>query len=183
MKGVVTPIVLWGLAASPLCFALARAPRKAFLATAAAVGVAGVAAWLATAGLGYRITENLSTSLAGHVYVHRAGNPFKKGDLVAFRWQGGATYPAGTIFIKRVVGMPGDVVKREGRAFWVGEQYIGLAKPMSRAGVPLEPAPGGVIPEGRYFVATPSPDSLDSRYALTGNVKAIEIIGRAHEVF
>lgn len=183
MKGLVTPIIACSIAAAPLGFALFRAPRKVFLGAAVCVGVAGVIAWLATAGMGYRITENLTTSLDGHIYIHREGEPFRKGDLVAFRWHGGATYPAGTIFIKRVVGVPGDTVKRNGQQFWVGNTYIGVAKSKSRAGVPLTPAAGGVIAEGEYFVATPSPDSLDSRYELAGNVKAIEIVGRAYEVF
>lgn len=183
MRGIVTPIVLWSLAAAPLVLAAFRAPREVFLGAAALVAVGGVAAWIATAGYGYRVTESLSTSLDGHIYVHRAGEAFAKGDLVAFRWHGGATYPAGTVFIKRVAGVPGDIVRRVDRDFWVGDQYVGRAKPVSRAGVPLEPAVGGVIPDGHYFVATPSADSLDSRYSLTGNIKGFEIIGRAHEIF
>jgi len=183
MNGILTPILVWTLAAVPLALAAARASRRVFIGTAASVAMVGVAAWIATAGYGYRVTENLSTSLDGHVYVHRTGEPFSKGDLVAFRWRGGATYPRGTVFIKRVAGVPGDIVRRVGSDFWVGDRYIGHAKPVSRAGVPLEPATAGVIPDGEYFVATPSPDSLDSRYALTGNIKQFEIIGRAHELF
>lgn len=183
MKGFVTPVLVWGLAAAPLAFGLFKAPKKVFLATAVVVCVAGVAGWVATAGYGYGITENMTDSLGGHIYVHKKGEAFAKGDLVAFRFRGGATYPRGETFIKRVVGVPGDVVTRKGREFWVGDRYIGKAKEVSKAGVPLEASAAGVIPEGQYFVTAPSPDSLDSRYTLVGNVKAIEIIGRAHEVF
>ena len=80
-------------------------------------------------------------------------------------------------------GGPGDEIKRDGSAFFVGSQYIGVAKPRARTGEPLEAAAGGLIPEGEYFLATPSPDSLDSRYAVTGNVKQREIIGKAYELF
>lgn len=128
-------------------------------------------------------TINMTHSLPGTLYVIHKGASVVKGDLVAFRWHGGATYPAGTIFIKRVMGVPGDIVKREDKTFWVGGQRIGIAKPVSRAGVPLTPAIGGVIGAGEYFVATPSPDSLDSRYTLTGNVKQSEVIGKAYAIF
>ena len=126
---------------------------------------------------------NLTKSLPGTLYVIHKGSGFTKGDLIAYRWHGGATYPAGVTFIKRVVGVPGDTVKRAGTAFWVGGQYVGVAKPKSKAGVPLTPAAEGVIPAGEYFVATASPDSLDSRYALSGNIKEAAVIGRAYEIF
>lgn len=183
MKGFVTPVLVWGLTAAPLVFAVFKAPKKVFMGAAFAVCGGAVAAWVATAGYGYGITENMTNSLGGHIYIHKKGEAYTKGDLVAFRFRGGATYPRGETFIKRVVGVPGDVVRREGREFWVGSTYIGKAKEVSKAGVPLEASQGGVIPEGHYFVTAPSPDSLDSRYTLVGNVKAIEVIGRAHEVF
>lgn len=131
----------------------------------------------------YDFTVNMTQSLPGTLYVIHKGEGVGRGALVAYRWTGGATYPAGTTFIKRVVGMPGDEVKAVGRAFWVNGQYVGLAKERSRAGVPLTPAPGGLIPPGAYFVATPSPDSLDSRYALSGNIQNAQLIGRAYAIF
>lgn len=182
MKGLILAVLVWSLVAAPLLFALLRAPKQMFLGFSAAAGLLALLLWSA-AGFGYRITENMTTSLQGHIYLLKVGAPFKRGDLIAYRWQGGATYPPGTIFIKPVVGMPGDVVRTDGRMFWVGDRYIGFAKPVSRTGTPLPAAGGGVIPEGEYFVATTHPDSLDSRYALAGNVKAEQILGRAYEVF
>ena len=67
--------------------------------------------------------------------------------------------------------MPGDLVKREGNAFWVGGHFVGIAKPISKAGVPLEAAQAGLIAPGEYFVATPSPDSLDESHPLDGVYK------------
>lgn len=142
---------------------------------------AAALAWASTPYLDFTI--NMTSSLPGTLYVVHKGGAFKKGDLIAYRWHGGATYPAGTTFIKRVEGIPGDTVKREGAVFWVNEHYIGWAKPKSRAGVPLTPAAGGAIAPGEYFVATPSVDSLDSRYALSGNIKAAAVIGRAYAIF
>ena len=79
--------------------------------------------------------------------------------------------------------MAGDRVRREGRAFWVNDHYIGLAKTHTKAGVALEPASAGIITTDEFFVATPNPDSLDSRYSLGGNVRLSQVIGRAYEVF
>jgi conjugal transfer pilin signal peptidase TrbI len=174
--------LIWVLALSPLAF-LGRRVQRFFPAFAFMVGLSAAALMAAGAWFGIGITENLTTSLEGSIYVHRQGAPFSKGDLVAYHWHGGATYPAGTIFIKRVFGVPGDHIERRDGAFWVGGKYIGIAKTHSRAGVPLAPAAEGVIPPGEYFVATPSPDSLDSRYALAGNVKQTEVIGRAYALF
>lgn len=183
MRGLVTPLFIWSLASLPLWLGLCRSRGKTMAWAGAVVAVGGLVLWVATAGLGYRVTENLSGSLNGHLYVHRAGEVFRKGDLVAFRWKGDRHYPAGTVFIKRVAGWPGEHVRREGRAFWIGDAYIGLAKPFSKAGVALEPAAEGVIPAGQYFVATEHADSLDSRYALVGTLPQHVIIGRAHELF
>ncbi len=140
-----------------------------------------VGMWISTAYCYYMV--NLSHSLPGKLYVVRKGGQIKQGDLVAYRWHGGAHYPAGTTFIKQLVGMPGDAVKRRGMAVFVNDVYIGIAKQKSQAGVPLTPAAEGVIPKGEYFMATPSPDSLDSRYSLSGNIKQSEVIGRAYEIF
>ncbi len=130
----------------------------------------------------FGITINQSKSLPGTVFVIYKGKDFKKGDLIAYRWQGGVHYPAGSIFIKRIVGMPGDAVDRVGAEFWVNNQYIGFAKPKSRSGVALKPAQAGVVQKGTYFVATPHPDSLDSRYAITGNVQQSQVLGKAYAI-
>lgn len=182
MKGMLFAGLVWALALSPLAF-LGRRGRRWFPVFAGVVGASAGALWVASAWFGVGITENLTTSLDGSVYVYRQGMPFGRGDLVAYRWHGGATYPAGTIFIKQVVGLPGDRIEVRDGAFWVGDHYVGAAKPFSKAGVPLTPAPEGVVPPGAYFVATPSPDSLDSRYALSGNIPQSAIIGRAYALF
>lgn len=131
----------------------------------------------------FSINRNQSNSLPDLVYLIHKDSTFKKGDLIAYRWQGGVHYPAGSIFTKRVVGMPGDTVERVGSEFWVNKKYIGLAKPKSTSGVVLEPAQAGVIQAGSYFVATPHPDSLDSRYAITGNVAQAQVVGKAYAIF
>ena len=131
----------------------------------------------------YTFTINLTGSLPGTFYVIHRGEDVGRRDLVAFRWHGSKGYPAGSIFIKQVAGVAGDVVRRDGRAFWVNGQYIGIAKENARDGSRLEAADDGVIGAGQYFVATPNPDSLDSRYALTGNIRQAAVLGRAYEIF
>ncbi|VWB77838.1 S26 family signal peptidase [Burkholderia seminalis] len=70
-----------------------------------------------------------------------------------------------------------------GRNVWVNQTYIGYAKPLSLAGMALFPTEDGVIPPRHYFVATPSPDSLDSRYSIVGTVPQSAIVGEAYEIF
>ena len=131
----------------------------------------------------YLLTINLTKSLPGHFYLVAVGTPVNKGDIAAFRWTGGATYPEGSIFIKRVAGVAGDVVSFDGSAVYVNKTRIGAVKTKTLANVPLAPAKPGVIEQDFYFMATPSPDSLDSRYALSGNIFKDQIIGKAYEIF
>lgn len=183
MRGYLTPFLIWSMAAAPLLLAICKVRRNVFLGITGLVGGTAFVAWIAFAGYGYRFAENLTTSLNGSFYVYKAGEPWKKGDYVAFRSNGGHGYPAGATFIKVVVGVPGDTVSRVDRAFSVGGHYVGLAKTHAKTGEALEAAQGGVIPPGEYFLATPNPDSFDSRYAEIGNVKDMHIIGRARELF
>jgi conjugal transfer pilin signal peptidase TrbI len=102
---------------------------------------------------------------------------------VAFRWPGGGPYPAGVTFVKVIAGIAGDEVTRADRDFFVNGAHVGEAKSVSREGAPLELGPTGVLPPGRYYVRAPHPDSLDSRYRLTGWISEEQIIGRAYALF
>ncbi|MCV9914943.1 signal peptidase I [Burkholderia pseudomallei] len=157
------------------------AVRLAVIGAAGSAGLAGFVCWTLNPWFDYSV--NLTNSLPGTLYVTHIGEPVKRGDLVAFRWHGGATYPRGVTFIKRVAGTPGDVVSVRAGVYYVNDTEIGRAKSVTLAGVPLTPAAPGVIPRGHYFVATPNPNSLDSRYALTGNIPQRDVIGRAYEIF
>ena len=131
----------------------------------------------------YALGLNATHSLPGTLYLIERGAPPQRGEHVAFRWAGGGPYPAGVTFIKVLAGQPGDTVTREDATFVVAGTTLGPAKPTSRRGEPLEPGPTGTLPEGRYFVFAPHPDSLDSRYALTGWIAREQIIGRARAIF
>lgn len=155
--------------------------KRLYWGVCGGVFAAGVIALAASPWL--ELSINLTHSLPGRLYLIHKDQALKRGDLIAYRWRGGATYPRGAVFIKRVSGVPGDAVKRAGSAFFVAGHYIGVAKPVSAAGLPLQPAQEGSVAVGEYFVSTPHPDSLDSRYSLAGNVKQQEVIGRAYEIF
>jgi len=131
----------------------------------------------------YTLGVNVSPSLAYRVFLIHKGEPPARGDFVAFRWTGGGPYPAGTTFIKMLAGVPGDEVSRDPQGFHVNGKPVGAPKPFSRTGRPLEPGPTGRIPTDRFYVQAAHPDSLDSRYALTGWIHASQIIGRADALF
>jgi conjugal transfer pilin signal peptidase TrbI len=131
----------------------------------------------------YALGLNATHSLPGTLYLIERGALPQRGEHVAFRWAGGGPYPAGVTFIKVLAGQPGDTVTRDGATFIVTGTPLGQAKPASRRGEPLEPGPTGTLPEGRYFVYAPHPDSLDSRYALTGWIAREQFLGRARAIF
>jgi len=131
----------------------------------------------------YTLGLNATDSLPQRLFLIERGVQPHRGDYVAFRWQGGGPYPAGTTFVKIVAGVPGDVVTRVDGVYFVNGQPMGRAKSVSRQGLPLQPGPTGTVPAGFYYVRAPHPDSLDSRYALTGWVSKSQMIGRAHALF
>ena len=131
----------------------------------------------------YGFGLNASPSLPYRLFLIHKGEMPQRGEYIAFRWHGGGPYPAGVTFVKIVAGMSGDTVTRVDRDFFVNATHVGQAKAVSRQGVPLDLGPTGVLPAGRYYLREPHPDSLDSRYRLTGWVSEDQIIGRAYALF
>ena len=131
----------------------------------------------------YAFGVNASPSLSYRLFlIHKNETP-QRDEYVAFRWPGGGPYPAGITFVKQVGGVAGDVVTCEGREFFVNGRSVGHAKTRSRHGVLLDSGPTGSIPAAHYYVQAPHPDSLDSRYRLTGWIQRSQIIGRAYALF
>ena len=127
----------------------------------------------------YLFGLNIDSSLPGYVYlVVRDERPFRL-DIAAFRTPPNPYYPAGAPFIKRVLGVPGDRVTRNGREFSINGVAIGWAKEQSRRGQALTPGPTGTLPPGHYFFWTPHIDSYDSRYGEIGWITTDRILGRA----
>ncbi len=80
-------------------------------------------------------------------------------------------------FAKRVYGMPGDVVSRQGNVVRINGAEVARLKPASSRGEALKPGPTGRIPEHCYYLGTVHKDGLDSRYADIGFVCSGRIIG------
>jgi conjugal transfer pilin signal peptidase TrbI len=126
----------------------------------------------------YQLGLNDGISLPWGIYLVEKNSPFTKGDYVSFRWHGGGPYQAGRVFAKRVAGIAGDQVMLDGQQVTINGQPVGLVKTVSKKGEPLTPTRTGTIPPGLYYMASAHPDSLDSRYALTGWISRDAIIGR-----
>ncbi len=131
----------------------------------------------------YGFGLNASPSLPYRLFLIHKGEMPQRGEYIAFRWHGGGPYPVRVTFVKIVAGISGDTVTRADRDYFVNGTHVGQAKAVSRQGVPLKLGPTGILPAGRYYVRASHPDSLDSRYRLTGWVSEDQIIGRAHALF
>ena len=148
-------------------------------------GIAYLAIFLAASlfKMNFVFGINSSGSLPIRVFLIHKGKQPARGQYVAFRWNAGEPHREGTTFVKILAGVPGDRVTRVDRNFFVNGEFVGSAKTHGLSGAPLEAAPSGVIPLGRYFVHAPHPDSLDSRYQIPGLVTERQIIGRAYALF
>lgn len=131
----------------------------------------------------YRFALNQTESLPNWAFIADQFNRTpQRGQLVAFVPPATPFYPAGMVFCKIVAGVPGDRVEVRGRDFWVAGKFVGRAKERSRDGLAVLASRGGVIPRDQYFLMTPHPDSLDSRYALIGLVPKARVLGVAKAV-
>jgi len=131
---------------------------------------------------------NVSVSLPGTLYLIHKGEKPQKGDFVAFNYTGDGLYQKNSRFLKRLDGIPGDVISSNEpvvgyRDYFVNGNFVGRAQPKSTMGTPLQAGPTGTIPAGHYYVTGTHPNSLDSRYYLVGWISEQQIIGRAFLLF
>jgi conjugal transfer pilin signal peptidase TrbI len=130
----------------------------------------------------YKLALNRSDSLPGLLYVIHKGKQPQKGELVAF-WPPPNRFYKHTWFVKRLVGVAGDVVSADlDNQVFVDGRSVGIAKKRSKTGMPLMAPVVGVIPPEHFFAATRHPDGFDSRYGDIGFVHVDRIIGRAHRI-
>jgi signal peptidase I len=126
--------------------------------------------------------QSMENTLLPHQYVlvdklTPRFDPYKRGDIVVFTPPGGS--PSSTPFIKRVIGLPGDVLDlRNGHVFINGQQ---IDEPYVYPGQTTEPLGGQdhwVVPPNTLFVmGDHRENSTDSR--VFGPVPIANIIGRA----
>lgn len=125
------------------------------------------------------ILVNQTQSLPNWMFIVDKGTPPRKGDLVAFVPGPNPYYPDDLPFVKIVRGVAGDEISIEGVEIAVNGERLGAIKSLTGANPNVTAMDPGTIPEGQYFVWSPSPDSFDSRYKEIGYVENTRIIGRA----
>lgn len=100
-------------------------------------------------------------------------HPPKRGEVVVLR----PPNTVGEVYIKRVIGLPGETVEvRGGRVLVNGRA---LAEPyLSQP--PTYTLPPHLVPQGAYFVLGDNRDSsADSHYEVVGPIPAENILGKA----
>lgn len=151
------------------------------------VVVAGLALLVGSqhVALGWVWTESVPATLV----LILKGTPPCPGELMAYAYEGQeiAGWRRGDTFIKYAAAMAGDLVQRDGRHFWAltrrGRVDLGVAKQVSRQGLPLAAAQAGPVPPGLIYAHAPHADALDSRYAIAGLVRREAVVGRAIVLF
>jgi conjugal transfer pilin signal peptidase TrbI len=132
----------------------------------------------------YRIGINVSHSLPYRVFVVALRErPTKVGDYVAFEWRRTQYYDPDFLFMKRIAGVGGQTITVTAGDVFIDGTFVAHAKRFSKRGEPLQPIEPGVIPEGRFFALASHPDSLDSRYSVTGLIEQNRIVGKAYVLF
>jgi len=92
--------------------------------------------------------------------------------------------PKPVYLTKRVVGVAGDDVRREGDQILVGDMAVGPLLKETVDGFPLTPlAFEGKIPQGHVFVAASHERSFDSRYEEMGLLSENCFLGKAIPLF
>jgi conjugal transfer pilin signal peptidase TrbI len=143
-----------------------------------AAGLGALAEWRDD----HALLINATTSLPNWAFVLDRRRTPKRGDIIFFVPPESALLarhfgPELHSFGKIVIGAPGDRISVTDRTFLIDGKPVATAKTASRRGEPLALGPTGILPPGCYFVATPHPDSFDSRYAAIGWVCQPRILG------
>ena len=157
-------------------------PRARWLA----IGVLGAGLAASSALSQWRdehaVLINTTESLPNWAFFIDKGRLPQRGDFVVFNPPKSALITAHfgknpAPFAKRALGVPGDVVTREGNKVQVNGETVATLKPLTKRGEQLIPGPTGPIPERCYYLGTAHPDGFDSRYAAIGFVCAERIVG------
>lgn len=167
-------ILHWPFRAGAELLELLRLPCRYGVATLVLIPVA---VWLASH---YRI--NVSPSMPWTVARVEYDRMPRPGEDMLYEYRGGMTGLPSRTFFKTAWGFPGDRIHVLGRAVWVEDRYVGVARSQTRHGVPLHPIQPGVIPPGYLFARGAHPGSFDSRYRESGLVPIDAVIGVAHPV-
>jgi conjugal transfer pilin signal peptidase TrbI len=162
-------------------FARSASARRLVLLAGLGAGALALTA-LGAFAKGHALMINVSPSLPYWAVWTTKGALPQRGDIILFVPPSSSLLQAHfgkepRPFGKIVSGVPGDVVTRKDRAFFVNGRLVARAKPASRRGEALALGPTGTVPKGCYFVTTPHKDSFDSRYAAIGWICRPSILG------
>lgn len=86
------------------------------------------------------------------------------------------------LFGKRVYGVGGDRVSRDGNLVRVNGRAIARLKRFAKTGEALTPGPIGIIPPGCFYMGSPHRDGLDSRYDAIGFVCRGQLVGTGEAI-
>lgn len=132
----------------------------------------------------YRVCLNVSYSLPNRAYIVALDErPTRVGDYVLFEWQRSTHYAPDWLFLKRIGGVAGQTITVVNGDVLIDGVFVAHAKAVSKKGEPLKAIEPGVIPPGWIFAVASHPDSLDSRYSITGLIDQRRILGKAYVLF
>jgi type IV secretory pathway protease TraF len=135
------------------------------------------------------VRMNISPSLPYGLYrIHEVPTPLRRGMLVVVEVRGWS--PSRMPFLKPVAAVAGEWVCRVGRALVIhGEDYGPVYDAWRGTSLPSAVPEDRclVVPPGHVFLATPVPQSLDSRYygpvaidQITATATPLLTLGSAH---
>jgi conjugal transfer pilin signal peptidase TrbI len=127
----------------------------------------------------FNVTPSLPFKIVAIDYTVR---DLHRGDYVVYAFEGAAVQHFPGLrrqpLFKQVAGVTGDVVTVVERHVYVNGRDVGYAKTHTVTRLALQPIAPTVIPPDFFYVAGQSPDSFDSRYAISGLVARRQILGR-----
>ncbi len=139
------------------------------------LALSGLLFWIARQT---QFLECVSNSLTGIRYLIVVKDvSFKRGDIVSIK-NHDVAHVQEQDFAKRILGLPGDKILREGNTIHIGNAILTLLKE-TKERHPLTSLTVKVVPERFVFVAGDHPRSFDSRYEEFGLVPIAKIWGRA----
>lgn len=156
--------------------------RGKVVAIAALFAITGALGSLSRWSESHALMINATDSLPNWAFLVASGRFPERGDYVVFHPGSDPVTvkyfgekPAA--FTKIAVGLPGDIVSRDGEDVLINGERVASLKPLTKRGDPLTAGPLGVVPEGCIFAATPHRDGFDSRYSHIGFVCRDRLVG------
>lgn len=123
------------------------------------------------------LAANLTTSMPSNVYL--VLDPFPKLAGLAAAFSPPRGFNPELAFIKRIAGVPGDVVgvDEATREVSINGEVVAWAKPFTSGGDRLDMIEPGVIPPDHFFMLGDLDPSFDSRFAWVGLIHRDRIYG------